>query len=258
MKMVITLNNQNYDVALDSPLDISIPICFEEEQLSAFGAPPAQKQAYASGDFLGDVSKGGSCNCETYTITPHCNGTHTESIGHISSNDITIHDTLQDIFIPACVISVTPEKQDNDLIITKENLEQVLSTVPEHFTKALVIRTLPNTDNKITRYYGDDMPPYFTANSMQYIHDKNVQHLLVDMPSVDRLDDGGKLLNHRIFWNVAEDQTNIHDVSNKTITELIYVPNTIADGSYVLNLQVAAFKSDAAPSRPVLFEVKEQ
>ncbi len=258
MKMTVTINNQQYSVALDKPLDVSIPICFEEEQLSAFGAPPAQKKAYASGDFLGDVSKGGSCNCETYTITPHCNGTHTESIGHISSNDITIHDALHDHFIPASLISVAPEMQDNDLIITKEHLEQTLAAMPEHFMEALVIRTLPNTENKVTRYYGDDMPPYFTADAMQYIHDLGVQHLLVDMPSVDRLDDGGKLLNHRIFWNIAEGETTIHEVSNKTITELIYVPNTIVDGSYILNLQVAAFKSDAAPSRPILFEVKAQ
>lgn len=258
MKMTVTINNQQYDIALSKPLDISIPICFGEEQLSAFGAPPAQKQAYASGDFLGDVSKGGSCNCETYTITPHCNGTHTESVGHISSNDITIHDALTDHFIPAALISVTPGKQDNDLIITKAHLEQAVSTMPEDFLHALVIRTLPNTDNKVTRFYGDDMPPYFTAEAMQYIHDKNIQHLLVDMPSVDRLDDGGKLLNHRIFWNISEAETTIHEVSNKTITELIYVPNDISDGTYLLNLQVAAFKSDAAPSKPVLFEVTAQ
>jgi hypothetical protein len=42
-----------------------------------------------------------------------------------------------------------------------------------------------------------------------------------------------------------------------TITELIFVPNTAMDGLYLLNLQVAAFENDAAPSRPVIFALRE-
>jgi hypothetical protein len=39
---------------------------------------------------------------------------------------------------------------------------------------------------------------------------------------------------------------------------LIYVPNEILDGSYVLNLQVSNFANDAAPSRPMLFDLVEE
>jgi len=41
----------------------------------------------------------------------------------------------------------------------------------------------------------------------------------------------------------------------RTITELIYVPNSVTDGEYLLELQVAAFENDASPSRPVLYNI---
>jgi arylformamidase len=67
--------------------------------------------------------------------------------------------------------------------------------------------------------------------------------------------DDGKLLNHRVFWNVNPGSFEVNKNSriNSTITELIYVPNEVPDGEYLLNLQIAPFNSDAAPSRPVLF-----
>jgi hypothetical protein len=43
--------------------------------------------------------------------------------------------------------------------------------------------------------------------------------------------------------------------SPKTVTELIHVSPSLPDGQYMLNLQVAAFASDAAPSRPILYEI---
>ncbi len=82
---------------------------------------------------------------------------------------------------------------------------------------------------------------------MRHIVKLGVQHLLVDFPSVDKVDDA-KLINHHIFW--------AKNARKKTITELVYVPNNAKDGSYLLNLQVAAFEADAAPSRPVLYKVK--
>jgi len=36
------------------------------------------------------------------------------------------------------------------------------------------------------------------------------------------------------------------------MTELINVPDDVPDGRYLLNLQIAPFEADAAPSRPVL------
>lgn len=262
MKVSFAIGGKNYSTALDRPLHISIPVRFDGEQLSAFGAPPAKREAYKTGSFTGSVARGGSCNCEVYTINPHCHGTHTESVGHLMQEPLAIHEALRDSIMPAALVSVMPERaaacgesygamQPGDLVITRRSLEGMPA---ERDITALIVRTLPNEGDKPFRNYGEAMPPYFTQDAMEFIATGGIRHLLADVPSVDRLDDGGALANHRIFWGVAEGETNAAS-SPKTITELVYVPDAISDGLYLLNLQVAAFMADAAPSRPILYEV---
>jgi hypothetical protein len=43
--------------------------------------------------------------------------------------------------------------------------------------------------------------------------------------------------------------------SEKTITELAYIPNSVEDGFYFLNIQIPHFVCDAAPSRLLLYKV---
>ncbi|MBU0800828.1 MAG: cyclase family protein [Alphaproteobacteria bacterium] len=264
MKVQIEIGTNRYSVNIANPLDISIPVRFDDFQLSVFGTPPAQMKPLQAGSFIGAVSQGGSCNCETYTITPHCNGTHTECVGHITGARMAVTDVLQDTLIPATVITIKPiastEKYDpvpaaGDVMITRAALIEKLSATNHDFFGALIIRTTPNGADKITRDYNAAMPAYFTNDAMEYIASLPFQHLLVDTPSVDRLDDEGKLSNHRIFWGVAPGVQESAP-SPRTITELIYVPDNISDGAYILNLQVAPFRADASPSRPVLYEVK--
>ena len=83
---------------------------------------------------------------------------------------------------------------------------------------------------------------------MKLLVEKGVEHLLVDLPSVDREVDGGRLEAHRAFWGVPESPR--HQCS---ITELIYMPSSAPDGMYVLHLSVAPMQNDAATSRPVLY-----
>jgi hypothetical protein len=42
-----------------------------------------------------------------------------------------------------------------------------------------------------------------------------------------------------------------------TITEMCYAPDSLPDGYYALSLQLACWMSDAVPSRPLLFPVRE-
>ena len=83
---------------------------------------------------------------------------------------------------------------------------------------------------------------------MLWLRESGVEHLLIDTPSVDKEEDGGELAAHHTFWNYPQN-TRI----NCTITELIYAPDTIKDGQYVLNILVGAFDSDASPSRIILY-----
>jgi arylformamidase len=269
LQITATIGNDRYAVNLDEPRDISIALRFDGEQLCLFGAPPARKEPYAAGGFVGDVRKGGSCNCDTVHLAPHLNGTHTECVGHISSVFIAIHEILKDTLIPVTLITIAPQEsretkdaydpaqRPNDKLITRAALEQSLSRCDAAFLEGVVIRTTPNELGKITQHYDKVRPAFFSIEGMRYLTELGVKHLLTDTPSIDRLDDDGKLTNHHIYWDVplGHHPATGEKCSLKTITELIYVPDSVPDGVYLLNLQIAPFVADASPSRPVLYEL---
>lgn len=257
-----------FEIDEAKPLDISIPLKFNGDQPNAYGVDLASSKPVRAGELVGDTRQGGSVNFEQYTFIPHCNGTHTECVGHITDKRISVRDCLKDVFVPATLISVKPEKGNKtndtypiglnaeDEFISSESIRNSKSKIKNG--NALVVRTLPNDDSKLRRSYGEYIPPFFSNEAMDLIVELGVKHLLVDLPSIDRIFDDGKLSNHRKFWCVEKDkfETNKNTRINSTITELIYVPNEIKDGNYMLNLQIAAFESDTSPSRPVLFEIK--
>ncbi len=267
MDISIHIGRQSFRVSQTS-IDIAIPMHFNGPQPNAYGVPGAQSSAYEGGGFVGDVRQGGSCNFETYSLTPHCNGTHTECVGHITADRISVHEALTDTFIPATLISLKPIRETvdsylpflnaGDWVLDRKMLEQALASTNPQFWQALVIRTLPNAMTKKSRDYMEVPPPFFTLDAMEFIRACNVRHLLIDMPSVDRLFDDGHLSAHHIFWEVEPDSHLVPGgISNPaTITEMIYVPDQVPDGPYLLNLQIAPFMADAAPSRPRLFSIQ--
>ena len=265
----IEISNRTYKIDAAHPLDISIPLDFNGAQPNAFDVAGATSKPCETADFIGDTRRGGSCNFETYNFIPHCNGTHTESVGHITERRISVHDCLRDSLIPAALISVTPENaaltadtyavklSAEDDLITEKTVRRAVENTDVNWLSALIVRTLPNDESKKTRRYMNNPPPFFSTEAISFIAGKGVKHLLVDLPSLDRTFDEGKLSNHRIFWNVEPEGRQLNEISrvNNTITEMIYVPDKIKDGAYLLNLQIAAFAADAAPSRPRLFDI---
>ena len=243
----IKYKNKKYSVNLSKPIDISIPVRGDKNTVNAWyiskpAIIPEQKD-----DWIAKVSEGASVNFNSIQFNPHSHGTHTECIGHITPEFRSIHQTLQHYFFTALLISITPDKMGDDRIITKNHLQKVLRGKPE----ALIIRTLPNDTTKPTKKYSHTNWPYLTEDAAIFIRESRIEHLLIDLPSVDREKDNGKLKAHKAFWNYP-----IAIRNQATITELIYVPDTIKDGNYILNLQVAAFENDAAPSKPVLYQIQ--
>lgn len=265
----ITLKSRKYKFDLSNPLDISIPLIFNGAQPNIYDADRAVSKPCEIGTFVGDTREGGSCNFEEYRFIAHCNGTHTECAGHITDERISIQEILKDAFIPSTLITVLPQKANEtgdsydplknteDFIITEESLKNGLNVADENFLKGLVIRTLPNNESKLSRRYMNELPPFISIEAMQYIVSLGVQHLLLDIPSVDRTFDEGKLTAHHVYWNIAELKHELNSNSRplSTITEMIYVPNEVEDGNYLLNLQIAPFVSDASPARPLLFRL---
>jgi arylformamidase len=265
MKALIYTGGEKIEVDFSRGMDISIPLYFNGEQPNTYGVDKATSSAYQDGQFIGDTRKGGPCNFETYSFTTHCNGTHTECIGHITNERISILSSLKEEMIPSTLVSVTPKSTNEnytpalnkeDLVITKQDLEIQLKGVNIELLKGIIIRTLPNSEEKLSRDYMKETPAFFSIDAMEYLVSLGVQHLLVDIPSVDRLFDDGHLSTHNIFWETKDKEFNL-DAQTKTITEMIFVPSSVEDGAYLLNLQIPAFFSDAAPSRPIIYKIYE-
>ena len=259
--LCVEIAGKSYRAATDSACDISIPIRFNADQLQAYGAPAAHADVYSADGFIGDVNQGGSCNCQRYHLTPHCNGTHTECIGHLTQEMVGVNTLVRESLMLARLITVTPitvsiSEHETDLLISLQCLQTQLSEMHRPAASAVIVRTLPNSDNKLTRNYDmGSSPAYFEPAALAWLAETGLEHLLVDLPSVDRMNDGGRLLAHRAFWGMPASTTHATHATrpNATITELIYVPEQIPDGLYLLSLQVAPFVADAAPSRPLLY-----
>jgi arylformamidase len=248
MICTISLDNSTFQVNLSQPLDISIPLQEGTENVNAWYVDPMRIKPVQNGDWIGDVKQGGSVNFRNISFNPHGNGTHTECVGHISKEIYSINQCLKKFFFLAELISISPEKRSNgDQVITGQQIqEQLGAKTPQ----ALIIRTLPNHSEKIVRQYSNSNPPYIEAEAARFIHQKNIEHLLIDLPSVDKEVDDGQLAAHHLFWQYPE-----NPLLHRTITELVYMDNTILDGSYLLNLQIASFENDASPSKPVLYKI---
>jgi kynurenine formamidase len=250
--------------------DLSIPLRFNAAQPIFFGAAGASEQPLAAGAFVGDVRQGGSCNCSSHTLTPHCNGTHTECVGHITQERLSVRDLASRHLSAALLVSIEPvpatavsEPNDvapttGDRVITQAALQKAVGASRLSDYRALIVRTLPNDAAKLSRDYDvDPPPPYFTPTAMRWIVEQGIDTLVVDLPSIDRAQDGGRLAAHRIFWGMPPGGTAAAAATRRqaTITEMAFIDNAVADGAYLLNLQVAPFVTDAAPSRPVLFSL---
>jgi len=246
-KMVasITYKQKTFRVDFSKPMDISLPVMVGG--VKAWYVPEPLIEPVRMGDWVGEVAQGGSVNFKNITFNPHGHGTHTECVGHISKEFYSVNKSLKQFMFMAELVTILPKEVGGDLIITKQILE---TFIEDKTPEALIIRTLSNSEAKTHKDYSNTNPAYINEEAMKYIVEKGIQHLLFDTPSVDKEVDNGALLAHKAFWQYPEN-TN----TQRTITELVYIPNTIYDGTYLLDLQVAAFENDAAPSRPLLYRI---
>lgn len=246
MKTTIHHKNKKFQIDLSKPLDISLPLSGDEKNPVAWYIEGPKIEPVKDGAWIGKVSEGASTNFNNIYFNPHGHGTHTECVGHITSEFYSINESLKTFFFTAKVISITPEQKGEDRVLRKKQLEKLLG---KNETEALVVRTLPNTPSKKYKKHSNTNWPYLEEAAAAYIRDCGIQHLLIDLPSVDKEKDEGTLLAHKAFWDYPE---NIR--FSASITELVYISSHIEDGQYILNLQIASFRNDATPSKPVLYK----
>lgn len=256
---------------LADPLPIAIPLGFAGPQPGFHGAPRAEAVPLRAGGLVGDTREGGSCNCEQITLVPHCNGTHTECVGHLTDERVSLSETLRGGMHLALLVSVRPLPADvatetsdpvpgaDDQLITAAALAAGLAAHPSLTPQALVVRTLPNSVDRMSHQYTGRAPaPYLTREAAEWLVGHGIEHLVLDVPSADRGDDQGRLTAHRVFFGLAPSSRRASEARRPqaTITELAFVAPMIRDGWYLLDLQFPAFLADAAPSRPILYPVR--
>lgn len=249
MKTTIHYKKEVYNIDLSKPLDISISIKGNHSNVNAWYIEEPKIIPHSEGEFIGKVSEGASTNFNDIWFNPHAHGTHTECVGHITEEFHSVNQNLKQFFFLAELITIAPEKLGDDFVISKKQLQYAIKNSK---CKALVIRTIPNLKEKLSKQYSNTNPPYLLEEAAKFLVEIGVEHLLIDLPSVDKEKDEGKLLAHNTFWNTSGQLRE-----EATITEFIFVDNTIKDGRYMLNIQVAPFENDASPSRPVLYKIEQ-
>ncbi|HET7810870.1 MAG TPA: cyclase family protein [Steroidobacteraceae bacterium] len=268
----LSYGGQKVRAALDRGVSLAIPIEFGAPGPRHFGAPAPTSQPFAIGSFSGSVAGGASCNCSTLTLTPHCQATHTESVAHLTREAGDAWRVVPRGLLPAVVVSVVPESAREssetsepepfatDLLISKRRLRAAwpmgrpsMNSMPEPV--AAIIRTLPNDPAKRSRDYTDLVPPYLTREAVEWLVEKRIEHLVLDVPSLDRTHDDGHLVGHRIFFGLPRGSSARGDASRTraTITELAFVPDEVHDGPCILALSVPAIGGDAVPSQPIVY-----
>jgi arylformamidase len=264
----ISVGNREVSIDLSKPVSLAINLDFAAQQPRHFGAPPATSRPFAVPGFSGSVEHGASCNCQILTLTPHCNGTHTECVGHLTREPADAHSAAPLGLLPALLASVEPvdarssdettepAPQQGDWLITRRAIAASWSKTTLPFApRVLVIRTLPNGPGKLHKDYTNQTPPYLSREAAELLVERGIEHVVVDLPSIDRSHDEGRLTAHRVFFGLPRGSTALAQAtrSRSTVTELAYIPDTASDGAYLLELQVPALGGDAVPSRPLLY-----
>jgi arylformamidase len=249
--MKLFLDNDHF-IDTNSPLDLSIVLSDDIRNPRAWYVEPPRFEPVRTECYIGSVKEGGDVNFRDIYFNPHGHGTHTECLGHITEEIHSVNETMHNYFYRAKLVSILPkrierENGDIDFVITPEQI----SALDISDSEALIIRTMPNDATKTSRNYSSSNPPYLDAACAGIVIENGIEHLLIDLPSVDRESDGGVLAFHHAFWQVPHSPNY-----KRTITELIYADNSIKDGAYILSFHIAPFNNDAAPSRPVLYDIK--
>jgi hypothetical protein len=249
-------------VDFSAAVSLALTLDFAQGHPQHFGAPLATSEAFRTGSFEGDVTRGASCNCRRLVLIPHCNGTHTESASHLTVAQRPLHEFLPPAPLPALLLTVNPVDamtsgedslpipQAGDRLITRAALLSAWLPYADSRPCALLLRT--GTD------WREAAPPFLSRQFAQELVARSISHLVTDLPSVDRLADEGLLTTHRMFFGLPAGSTDLAAATRPlaTITELAGFPAGLPDGPCAVQIQIPAWSGDAVPSRPLYLPLR--
>jgi len=249
MKTKIEISGKEYTVDLNQPYaDLSMAVSVVAR---AWYIDQPEFSPVVIGDWKGAVELSGNVNFFNVSFNPHAHCTHTETVGHITKVRHSINTHFKHPFSLALVLY--PEVRDGK--ISKDDFMKAWKEAEKaggtKNVQTVIFKTDCGTAN-LKRNYSNTDWPYLEGVIGSFLREAGVDHVIIDQPSVDREEDGGALAFHRAFWGPTPEATLY-----RTITELAHIPDHVQPGNYVLNLQVAPLENDAAPSRPLLYEVRK-
>lgn len=244
-------------VDFGAAVSLALPLDFARPHPQHFGAPLATSEPFRVGSFEGEVARGASCNCSRLVLIPHCNGTHTESAAHLTIAQRPLHQWLPVAPLPALLLAVRPAPaegsgedsdpppQAGDRLVTRAAVLAAWHPHAHTRPRALLLDT--------GTPWNDPAPPFLSRQLMQELVDRGIEHLVTDLPSVDRLADQGRLTAHRLFFGLPPGSTELAAATRPgaSITELACFPAGLRAGPCAVQLQIPAWSGDAVPSRPL-------
>lgn len=244
-KAIIMIDGKDMEWDFMRGINCSFPLQHGSNNPNAFHLPHPEFMPFKSGDFIGSTLQGGPVNCAILHLAPHGNGTHTESIWHISTEEYPIATIFERWFFMAQLCTIEPIMIEDSMMISKKSIMDALGHArPE----AVLFRTQSISEKKM---WSGMHAPAFEPAGLAWLAEIGVRHLLTDLPSVDPEEDDGKLAAHHAFWNYPDKPR-----TQATITEMLAIPDDVYDGIYLLQFGIAPLMSDASPSIITLYPLK--
>ncbi|MBR3118014.1 arylformamidase [Oceanobacillus profundus] len=174
----------------------------------------------------------GSANIGEITTSLHI-GTHIDAPFHFNSNGKTVDQLDLDLYIGKAIV-IDVSHTDNITAAVLENYQF------DYATRLLLRTSLPNNPKRFPREF-----PYLDPEIAQFLSEKGIQLLGVDIPSVDAPDSKELTTHHALHRH------GIHILENIMLKHVI-------PGSYdLIALPLAIHGADGSPVRAVLRPLKE-
>ena len=237
-----------------------------------FGAPRASARPLRAGDSAAASTRGASCNCEVITLTPHCNGTHTECVGHLTRERARRQGVIPRRLLLAVLLtssrsspatareSSDPAPRADDLLITRGALERAWPAppAPRLQARARDPHAAQRAPTSRTRDYAPRRRRTCRARRRSWLVERGIVHLVSMCPrsTAAAMGAGSPRTASSSACRRGAARSLEAAAARSTITELAFVPDALADGWYLLSLQVPALGGDAVPCRPLLYPLR--
>lgn len=267
IKLTLSLSSPKKDFVLGNPISVSRPIKLipQTKSSNAFYLPPVSYKTFElNSAFIGDVTKGGSCNVNILNFSPH-GITHVESSAHIleqNQNAKTIEKIAPNKLIGIVyLIDLTSQLFPNTKLILKDIIETKLKSI-DLPVSMIALKTFSSELSPFHDFSGKDFLA-LSPSAAELLHDfrNNNENLLscliLDLPSTDPEQDGGRLIAHRKFFGIPLEGYKSDDIEGRLIIELAYF-NKVKEGYYYCVIAPPKFQTDAMATDVLFFPLIDE